>query len=143
MCDKVYSCSLIEAANFLGAYTMAHELGHSLGMPHDGEDSSRSCDSTKYIMAAIEGPGQVDWSSCSARNLKDFLRGRSSIPEASSPGCLRTSRRRNRRKKPISYTPKKKLPGEIFSAAQQCAMTFGKGASVPNKAKVRNSLIIN
>ena len=31
MCDKKYSCSLIEANSFMGTYTMAHELGHSLG----------------------------------------------------------------------------------------------------------------
>lgn len=56
MCLRYYSCSIIEyTRGFETAFTAAHEIGHSLGMHHDGEDMNKNCDEKKYIMAAVAG----------------------------------------------------------------------------------------
>ena len=55
------------------------ELFYSLGMNHDGEaNEGNYCDTDKYLMSAILGPGKVAWSDCSKNELEDFLDGRSS-----------------------------------------------------------------
>lgn len=63
---------------FIGIYIkfhaiFSHELGHSLGMEHDGSGVSKACESNKYIMSPTTGAGKTTWSSCSSTNLKDFI----------------------------------------------------------------------
>ncbi|KAF2980181.1 hypothetical protein EK904_013114, partial [Melospiza melodia maxima] len=41
MCDRNKSCSVIEDEGLQAAYTLAHELGHVLSMPHD---DSKNCE---------------------------------------------------------------------------------------------------
>ena len=70
MCDPKYSCVVVEfgvrgalgnsypTTGFSAAYTLAHELGHSLGMPHDPYSDDKS-----FIMSTYRASrGQMTWS---------------------------------------------------------------------------------
>ena len=77
MCHPEYSCTINEGHNFESVYVIAHEMGHNLGMNHDGESNSGNhCDSNKYLMSPVLGPGKVTWSSCSNKELQQFLTAR-------------------------------------------------------------------
>lgn len=62
-----------EASSFSTAFILTHELGHSLGMEHDGAGVSKGCAHNKFIMSPTTGKGKTTWSTCSAKNLKDFM----------------------------------------------------------------------
>ncbi len=56
------------------AQTLAHELGHTIGMWHDAE--SNSCPQEGFVMQAVyseDGPYPTDFSSCSIARADDFL----------------------------------------------------------------------
>lgn len=74
MCHPEYSCTINEGHNFESVYVIAHEMGHNLGMNHDGEtNSGNQCDPNKYLMSPVLGPGKVRWSTCSNAELQKFL----------------------------------------------------------------------
>ena len=77
MCHPEYSCTINEGNNFESVYVIAHEMGHNLGMNHDGETSSgNTCDPNTNLMSPVLGPGKVTWSSCSNQEINDFLSNR-------------------------------------------------------------------
>ncbi|GBP29273.1 A disintegrin and metalloproteinase with thrombospondin motifs adt-1 [Eumeta japonica] len=54
------------SAGFTSVYILAHEIGHNLGMHHDG--TGNSCATDGYIMSPSRGTsGEAIWSPCSAR----------------------------------------------------------------------------
>lgn len=54
------------SAGFTSVYILAHEIGHNLGMHHDG--TGNNCARDGYIMSPSRGTnGEASWSSCSAR----------------------------------------------------------------------------
>lgn len=75
-CDPDYSAVVVEG---IGndpsiAQTLAHELGHSLGMWHDGD--SNICPSSGFVMTAIydpDGPFATQFSDCSLVDGNAFL----------------------------------------------------------------------
>uniref|UniRef100_A0A8C3L1V9 A disintegrin and metalloproteinase with thrombospondin motifs 4 n=1 Tax=Chrysolophus pictus TaxID=9089 RepID=A0A8C3L1V9_CHRPC len=78
-CDPERSCAIVEDDGLQSAFTVAHELGHVLSMPHD--DSQRCMElnspmgSSRRVMAPVMGsvpPGEM-WSPCSAHFITDFL----------------------------------------------------------------------
>ena len=77
MCHPEYSCTINEGNNFESVYVIAHEMGHNLGMNHDGETSSgNTCDPNTNLMSPVLGPGKVTWSSCSNQEINNFLSNR-------------------------------------------------------------------
>ncbi|XP_023936600.1 snake venom metalloproteinase atroxase [Bicyclus anynana] len=73
-CHVKKSCALIEWNPKLVGFLVAHEIGHSLGMRHDGPPHNR-CRDQNHIMATRYEPRRhpKTWTSCSLNTLKQFL----------------------------------------------------------------------
>ena len=85
-------------------------------MEHDGTQDGNSCDQNDFIMSPTLGAGKTSWSSCSRDYLEKFLK-------SSQATCiLGTSSHVNILQQ---FSIQNKLPGQIFSANQQCALRFG------------------
>jgi len=73
------SCSIQREEGFASAFVIAHEMGHVIGMTHDGEISqSNECTddpNTGSVMAPLvrSSFNQYHWSHCSNRELNDKL----------------------------------------------------------------------
>ncbi|XP_034040129.1 A disintegrin and metalloproteinase with thrombospondin motifs 17 [Thalassophryne amazonica] len=123
VCSPKRKCVLTEDNGLNLAFTIAHELGHNMGMSHD--DDHATCSGHSHIMSGewVKGrsPGDLSWSSCSRDDLDSFLRSKAS-------SCLLhtdPSRRYQVRLSP-------KLPGMHYSADEQCQILFGTNATFCN-----------
>ncbi|VEN43849.1 unnamed protein product [Callosobruchus maculatus] len=118
MCTATSSCTVNEGRHFESVYVVAHEIGHNLGMRHDGPLADNDCDPSSYIMSPTLGSGKITWSSCSKRYLQKFLdtpQSRCLLDHGSSAGQL-------------DHTAEGALPGERFDANQQCMLKYGRGS---------------
>nr|XP_048683506.1 A disintegrin and metalloproteinase with thrombospondin motifs 8 [Caretta caretta] len=119
MCDPNKSCSVIEDEGLQAAYTLAHELGHVLSMPHD---DSKTCERLfgplgKHHMMAplfVHLNKTLPWSPCSAMYLTEFLDGGHGdclLDAPAEPIVLPTD-----------------LPGQLsmYDLDRQCQQIFGK-----------------
>ncbi|XP_049638627.1 A disintegrin and metalloproteinase with thrombospondin motifs 17 [Suncus etruscus] len=118
-CSAKRKCLLAEDNGLNLAFTIAHELGHNLGMNHDDQHSP--CSSHSHIMSGewVKGrsPSDLSWSSCSRDDLETFLKSKTS-------SCLQVTRSAS----PVLRLPHK-LPGLHYSADGQCQILFGTNAS--------------
>ncbi|XP_055922961.1 A disintegrin and metalloproteinase with thrombospondin motifs 9 isoform X2 [Eupeodes corollae] len=115
---KSYSCSIVQDNGLPAAFTIAHELGHILNMPHD--DDSRCLDfkrygkSTLHIMSSTMGDDihPWSWSDCSRHYVSEFL-------EKEDTTCLEDT--------PQINVPKfgQYLPGEQYTLDEQCRLIHG------------------
>ena len=71
MCVDLKSCTVNEGLDFGAVFVIAHEMGHSLGMYHDGE--ANHCQSRCCIMSPSIGAGKTQWSDCSTDELRFFI----------------------------------------------------------------------
>ncbi|XP_006901803.1 PREDICTED: A disintegrin and metalloproteinase with thrombospondin motifs 8 [Elephantulus edwardii] len=120
ICDPNKSCSVIEDEGLQAAYTLAHELGHVLSMPHD---DSKPCERLfgpmdKHHMMAplfVYLNKTLPWSPCSAMYITEFLDG-------GHGDCLLDA--------PTSALPlPTDLPGlrTLYTLDEQCKQIFGLG----------------
>ncbi|CAG9564251.1 unnamed protein product [Danaus chrysippus] len=118
MCTVTSSCTVNEGRHFESVYVVAHEIGHNLGMRHDGPKADNSCDPSAYIMSPTLGSGKITWSQCSRNYLQKFLdtsQSRCLLDHGNSAGQL-------------DHSAEGILPGERFDADQQCMLKYGRGS---------------
>ncbi|XP_075939431.1 A disintegrin and metalloproteinase with thrombospondin motifs 2-like [Anarhichas minor] len=118
MCHLHRSCVLVFEDGFSSAFVAAHEMGHVLGMEHDGEANDCADD---VPLGSIMSPRvqatfhQYHWSRCSWRELHKYLH---------TYDCLRDD--------PFNHDwpAQPQLPGFQYSLDQQCRFDFGPGYSL-------------
>ncbi|XP_053573579.1 A disintegrin and metalloproteinase with thrombospondin motifs 17 [Bombina bombina] len=119
-CSPKRKCVLAEDNGLNLAFTVAHELGHNLGMSHD--DDHPSCAGRSHIMSGewVKGrnPSDLSWSTCSRDELENFLKSKVS-------SCLLMTDPRSHYAVRLPH----KLPGMHYSASEQCQILFGSNAT--------------
>ncbi|KAM4808198.1 A disintegrin and metalloproteinase with thrombospondin motifs 19 [Rhinophrynus dorsalis] len=120
MCSEKRKCIIAEDNGLNLAFTIAHEMGHNMGINHDNDHPS--CADGLHIMSGewIKGQnlGDVSWSRCSREDLERFLRSKAS-------NCLLQTNPQSL----SSMIIPSKLPGMTYTADEQCQILFGPTAS--------------
>lgn len=119
VCDPIRSCAIVEDNGLSVAFTIAHELGHLLNAPHDG-NSKHCTDSNIHIMTPTFSINAKTWtwSKCSRKHITNFL-------ESSQARCLL-----DKPSPKFEHPLPRKLPGQMFSRNEQCQLIFGKKSYV-------------
>ncbi|XP_026471997.1 A disintegrin and metalloproteinase with thrombospondin motifs 9-like [Ctenocephalides felis] len=136
MCQPKSSCAIVQDNGLSAAFTIAHELGHVLNMPHDDDDKCAAF-RDKVVPSAKDNimSRMLDhntypwsWSQCSRHFITDFL-------EANNVACLR-----NKPSEDLIDDGRKhrnnRLPGEEFSGNRQCELVFGNGSKLCTRMPV-------
>uniref|UniRef100_A0A0N5A6K3 Peptidase M12B domain-containing protein n=1 Tax=Parastrongyloides trichosuri TaxID=131310 RepID=A0A0N5A6K3_PARTI len=114
MCSEVRSCTINEGVDFGSVFVVTHEIGHNLGMYHDGQNE---CHTDCCIMAPSIGSGKTKWSTCSSTEMKIFVNKLGTEPTR-PPNCLKTAAAKS---KSIGV-----LPGQDYTVNEQCRLFHGK-----------------
>ncbi|XP_055637495.1 A disintegrin and metalloproteinase with thrombospondin motifs 20 isoform X2 [Toxorhynchites rutilus septentrionalis] len=125
MCKRS-SCAIVQDNGLSAAFTIAHELGHVLSMPHDddvrcgpfrGENSGK-----QNIMSRMldHNTHPWSWSNCSRHFVTEYL-------EQNRANCMLDKPTTDLIEPSTSHT---KLAGEKFTDDQQCELVFGNGSRI-------------
>ncbi|XP_065076694.1 A disintegrin and metalloproteinase with thrombospondin motifs 1 isoform X3 [Ochlerotatus camptorhynchus] len=125
MCKRS-SCAIVQDNGLSAAFTIAHELGHVLSMPHDddvrcgpfrGEGSGK-----QNIMSRMldQNTHPWSWSNCSRHFVTEYL-------EQNHGSCMLDKPKTDLIEPSSTHT---KLAGEKFNNNQQCELVFGNGSRI-------------
>ncbi|XP_045145747.1 A disintegrin and metalloproteinase with thrombospondin motifs 9 isoform X1 [Echinops telfairi] len=121
VCDPQRSCSICEDNGLSTAFTLAHELGHVLNMPHDDNKKCKEegVKSPQYVMASTLNfyTNPWIWSKCSRKYITEFL-------DSGRGDCLLNEPE----SRPYPLPPQ--LPGLLYNVNKQCELAFGPGHQV-------------
>ncbi|CAG9862410.1 unnamed protein product [Phyllotreta striolata] len=120
MCQS--GCAIVKDKGLATSFTIAHEIGHVLGMPHDEDKKCERFNkgiNTNNIMTSVF-KRSFTWSPCSSYYVTEFLNSERS-------NCLS--------KPPMNdYLPTyayiETLPGDKIDLEKQCELEFGPGTKV-------------
>ncbi|XP_058978759.1 A disintegrin and metalloproteinase with thrombospondin motifs 9 isoform X2 [Musca domestica] len=113
------SCSIVQDNGLPAAFTIAHELGHILNMPHDDDYRCKQFNRPgvkrrRHIMSSVmeRDIHPWSWSDCSRHYVSEFF-------EKEDTSCLEDT--------PTKYVPNYNTlqPGQIYSLDQQCQLIHG------------------
>ncbi|XP_065511973.1 A disintegrin and metalloproteinase with thrombospondin motifs 12 isoform X3 [Caloenas nicobarica] len=119
MCQPHRSCNINEDSGLPLAFTIAHELGHSFGIQHDGkENDCEPVGKRPYIMSRQlqYDPTPLTWSQCSKEYITRFL-------DRGWGFCLDDTPQKEVLKPPII------APGVIYDVHHQCQLQYGSNAT--------------
>ncbi|XP_017755723.1 PREDICTED: A disintegrin and metalloproteinase with thrombospondin motifs 9 [Eufriesea mexicana] len=123
MCSPGFSCAIVQDNGLAAAFTIAHEIGHVLNMPHDDDTKCaayRNRSGVYNIMSRMLDNNTFpwEWSKCSRHYVTEFL-------EAGNGNCLLDTP-----DKIMERTDPSRLPGEDYSVNKQCELVFGNGSRI-------------
>ncbi|CDW57118.1 Reprolysin domain containing protein [Trichuris trichiura] len=124
MCNPFKSCTINEGVDFGCVFVIAHEMGHSLGMMHDGDNG---CNAQCCIMSPFVGDGKTSWSPCSVAEMNKFLRHLSK--QWPNKHCLMDEDDYDDHMVKKLEASVDKLPGQMYTVDQQCKLVHGKAWS--------------
>uniref|UniRef100_A0A2M4ADI9 Putativedisintegrin and metalloproteinase with thrombospondin motifs 9 n=1 Tax=Anopheles triannulatus TaxID=58253 RepID=A0A2M4ADI9_9DIPT len=117
------ACAIVQDNGLSASFTIAHELGHVLGMPHDDDSRCQRYRGNPVLDDRImsrtidHNTHPWQWSSCSRHILTEYL-------EKNPNNCLLN----HPTKDLIDLNEKDpKLAGEKFTNNKQCELVFGSG----------------
>ncbi|XP_071745117.1 A disintegrin and metalloproteinase with thrombospondin motifs 9 isoform X2 [Lepeophtheirus salmonis] len=131
MCDPKNSCAIVQDNGLSAAFTIAHELGHVLNMPHDDDqkcqnyyDDDDRNGSASHVMSRMldHNTNPWQWSKCSQHYITRFL-------DANYGHCLLNKPKRNFLHSNLNQITKL-LPGQHFDENKQCEFVFGPGSEI-------------
>ncbi|KAG7202290.1 hypothetical protein KM043_018623 [Ampulex compressa] len=131
MCSPGSSCAIVQDNGLAAAFTIAHEIGHVLNMPHDDDTKCsgfRNRSKVHNVMSRMldDNTFPWEWSKCSRHYVTEFL-------EAGYGNCLLDVPSKTMRRHDIA-----RLPGEDYSENKQCELVFGRGSRIcPHMAVCR------
>ncbi|XP_044162067.1 A disintegrin and metalloproteinase with thrombospondin motifs 10-like [Bufo gargarizans] len=116
MCERERSCSINEDIGLATAFTIAHEVGHTFGMNHDGIGNgcgSQGQETAKLMAAHITmKTNPFVWSACSRDYITNFL-------DSGLGVCLNNAPTRQ------DFIYPTQAPGQAYDADDQCRFQHG------------------
>ncbi|XP_071517840.1 uncharacterized protein [Panulirus ornatus] len=129
LCHPSASCSVVEAQSFKAVYIAAHELAHSMGVPHDGGPDAAHCPREGFLMGQSLTQASYRWSNCSKDALAALIK---------KDRCLEVSQEDGRIAGVHELDHSSgELPGQMYPADEQCRLALGpEHKATPSKMSV-------